>query len=150
MQLPNSLSRLSSAVASAGSGAWTRSLPLWVSVALVVLLAWQAIQLGWTLLGDAPWQQALLNAIAVLIITCPCALALAIPVVQVVDEEPLLDPALGSGEAAAGSVVHGREHVVDQPDESVVAVGYLVGALAEHGATADPDGMGGGHAPRGP
>ena len=51
MQLPNSLSRLSSAVASAGSGAWTRSLPLWVSVALVVLLAWQAIQLGWTLLG---------------------------------------------------------------------------------------------------
>jgi general secretion pathway protein C len=28
-----------------------RSLPLWVSVALVVLLAWQLVQLGWTILG---------------------------------------------------------------------------------------------------
>lgn len=38
--------------------------------------------LGWLLL-DAAWQQALLNATAVLIITCPCALGLAVPVVQV-------------------------------------------------------------------
>ena len=37
---------------------------------------------GWVLAG-APWQTALLYAIAVLIITCPCALALAIPAVQV-------------------------------------------------------------------
>jgi general secretion pathway protein C len=54
MQLPNSLSRVTSAVAATGSAAWTRSLPLWVSVALVVLLAWQAIQLVWTLVGAGP------------------------------------------------------------------------------------------------
>jgi general secretion pathway protein C len=51
MQLPKSLSRITSLVEGAGSAAWARSLPLWVSVALVVLLAWQVIQLAWTLLG---------------------------------------------------------------------------------------------------
>lgn len=51
MQLPKSLSRLTSVVEGVGSAAWARSLPLWVSVALVVLLAWQVIQLAWTLLG---------------------------------------------------------------------------------------------------
>jgi copper-(or silver)-translocating P-type ATPase/heavy metal-(Cd/Co/Hg/Pb/Zn)-translocating P-type ATPase len=40
--------------------------------------------LGWWLVAGAAWQSALLNAITVLIITCPCALALAVPVAQVV------------------------------------------------------------------
>ena len=40
--------------------------------------------LFWLLVGGAAWQTALLYAVAVLIVTCPCALALAVPVVQVV------------------------------------------------------------------
>jgi Cu2+-exporting ATPase len=38
--------------------------------------------LGWLIVG-ASWQTALTYAIAVLIITCPCALALAVPAVQI-------------------------------------------------------------------
>lgn len=51
MQLPLSLSRLASLWESARSDRWIKSLPLWVSVALVLLLAWQIVQLAWVLLG---------------------------------------------------------------------------------------------------
>ncbi|MDE2583201.1 MAG: heavy metal translocating P-type ATPase metal-binding domain-containing protein, partial [Rhodospirillales bacterium] len=40
--------------------------------------------LGWMVLGGAPVGQALLIASAVLIVTCPCAVALAVPAVQVI------------------------------------------------------------------
>ena len=40
--------------------------------------------LGWTLVGGAGLREAIFVAVSTLIITCPCALALAAPVVQVV------------------------------------------------------------------
>ena len=46
--------------------------------------------IGWLTLMAAPWQVALLNAVAVLIITCPCALGLAVPAVQVIASGRLL------------------------------------------------------------
>ncbi|ASG20455.1 heavy metal translocating P-type ATPase metal-binding domain-containing protein [Nitrospirillum viridazoti] len=49
----------------------------------VVHLTALATFLAWVFLGHAVWYQALLIAVSVLIITCPCALALAVPAVQV-------------------------------------------------------------------
>jgi Cu2+-exporting ATPase len=48
-----------------------------------------ATLLGWLAAG-AGWHAGVLNAVAVLIITCPCALALAVPAVQVVASGRLL------------------------------------------------------------
>ena len=45
--------------------------------------------LGWMIAG-AHWRDALLTGISVLIVTCPCALGLAVPVVQVVTSGRLL------------------------------------------------------------
>lgn len=56
----------------------------------VVHLAGALTFAAWYLLLEAPLETALLNAAAVLIITCPCALALAVPVVQVVASARLL------------------------------------------------------------
>ncbi|BDG73172.1 heavy metal translocating P-type ATPase [Roseomonas fluvialis] len=52
-------------------------------VPVVHAVAAATFALWWGVL-DAPWQVALVNAVCVLLITCPCALALAVPAVQVV------------------------------------------------------------------
>ena len=49
-----------------------------------------ATLVGWIVVMATPWQIALLHAVAVLIITCPCALGLAVPVVQVIASDRLM------------------------------------------------------------
>lgn len=46
--------------------------------------------IGWLFIGHLPWQDSLMIAVTVLIITCPCALGLAVPVVQVLASGYLL------------------------------------------------------------
>ncbi|MFM2148443.1 MAG: hypothetical protein RLZZ187_749 [Pseudomonadota bacterium] len=49
----------------------------------VVLVVAAATFLGWWLWVGVAWQAALLPAVAALIVTCPCGLAIAVPAVQV-------------------------------------------------------------------
>ena len=47
--------------------------------------------IGWWLIGGIGWQTSLLYGVAVLIITCPCALGLAVPAVQVIASGRLMN-----------------------------------------------------------
>jgi len=78
--------------------------------------------LGWVLIG-ASWHDAIVIAIAVLIITCPCALGLAIPAVQVVAAGALFRGGilLNSGDAierlaAADTVVFDKTGTLTLPE----------------------------------
>ncbi|MTI18840.1 copper-translocating P-type ATPase [Rhodobacteraceae bacterium RKSG542] len=82
--------------------------------------------LGWIVLG-LNWQPSLVIAISVLIITCPCALALAIPAVQVVAsgqffKERIL---LNAGDAierlaAADTVIFDKTGTLTMPDQTLL------------------------------
>ncbi|KAA5603092.1 heavy metal translocating P-type ATPase [Blastochloris sulfoviridis] len=80
---------------------------------------------GWMLAG-APWQTALVVAITVLIITCPCALALAVPTVQVVASGALFrrQVLLNAGDAierfaAVDTVVFDKTGTLTAPEPAV-------------------------------
>ncbi len=57
--------------------------------------------IGWYFYFQSPFKVSLINAVAVLIITCPCALALAVPIVSVLANSKLLKQGIiiKSGEA---------------------------------------------------
>ncbi len=80
----------------------------WYTPAVHALAA--ATFAGWMIWGDVPWQQALLYAATVLIITCPCALGLAVPVVQVLASGKLMRGGIllksGSGLERLAAITH--------------------------------------------
>jgi Cu2+-exporting ATPase len=85
-----------------------------------------ATMLGWVALG-ATWHDAIIAAIAVLIITCPCALGLAIPAVQVVAAGSLFRAGilLNSGDAIermadVDTVVFDKTGTLTLPEPEVV------------------------------
>jgi len=103
--------------------------------------------LGWTVLGGLAWDRALVIATAVLIITCPCALALAVPVVQVVATTRLmksgvllLSPTALERLASidhvvfdkTGTLTLGRPELVDTPGREMVALAAGLAANSRH------------------
>jgi P-type Cu2+ transporter len=87
--------------------------------------------IGWMLAGIG-WHDALIIAITVLIITCPCALGLAIPAVQVVASGALFRARvlINSGEAlerfqAVDTVVFDKTGTLTRPDNSLMNAATL-------------------------
>src|SRR5450755_3161207 len=85
-----------------------------------------ATMLGWVAFG-ASWHDAIITAIAVLIITCPCALGLAVPAVQVVASGALFRSGvlLNSGEgierlAGVDTILFDKTGTLTLPEPEVV------------------------------
>ncbi len=106
----------------------------------LVHLAAAATALGWLIAG-ASLHDALVTAIAVLIITCPCALALAIPAVQVVASGALFRAGviLNSGDAIerlaeADTVIFDKTGTLTLPEPRVVNADAIDPALLQMAA----------------
>lgn len=112
--------------------------PLVHSAALVTFLGW--------MLASGDWHNAVSVAISVLIITCPCALGLAVPMVQVVAARRLFDHGILAKDGTAlerlagidtvifdktGTLTLGRPELLTPEAYSPKVLG-IAGAIAEH------------------
>jgi Cu2+-exporting ATPase len=113
----------------------------------VVHVAGALTFLLWFVVLDAPAHQALLNAAAVLIITCPCALALAVPVVQVVASARLMRSGILMKSATAlerlaaidmvaldktGTLTQGRPVLVSSPGAEELLLAASMAQASRH------------------
>lgn len=114
--------------------------PVVHTLALVTFLIW------WGVIGLA-WQQSLMIAITVLIITCPCALGLAVPVVQVLATNKLMQQGVlvKSGDALerlaaidsilmdkTGTLTAGKASLLEDADPEYLAVAASLAAYSNH------------------
>ena len=101
----------------------------------VVHLAALLTFLGWVFLGGMAWQPALMIAVSVLIITCPCALALAVPVTQIVASARLMRRGILVKSPTALERLRGIDMVVfDKTGTLTVGRPELVADRAQDGA----------------
>ena len=113
---------------------------------VVHLMALCAFVLWWGL-WDADWQDALLTAVTVLIITCPCALGLAVPVVQVLASGLLMKRGvyLKAGDALerlatinralfdkTGTLTYGRPELTGAYEQNMLCYGASLAQYSTH------------------
>ena len=115
--------------------------PVVHTIAITTFLGWGMVS------GD--WHAALLNAVAVLIITCPCALALAVPIVHVVAAGKLFERGILMKDGAAleraaevtsvafdktGTLTFGQPRVVKSTttDAEAGEVAYALASVSNH------------------
>lgn len=113
--------------------------PVVHSLAAITFVGW------WLWPMSAPWTEALLHAVAVLIITCPCALAIAVPAVQVASSGRLFRRGILLKNATAlerlatintiifdktGTLTEGRPELVENKDLPGAALDLASGLAA--------------------
>jgi Cu2+-exporting ATPase len=114
----------------------------------VVHLAAAGTLVAWMLVGD-DWHRAISIAIAVLIITCPCALGLAVPIVQVVAGRRLFENGIMAKDGSAmerlaeadtvvfdktGTLTSGRPALANRSeiDPATLELAAAIGARSRH------------------
>lgn len=103
--------------------------------------------LGWVFAGGMAWQEALMIAITVLIITCPCALGLAVPIVQVLATGHLMKRGIlvKSGDALerlatidtilmdkTGTLTLGKPVLVNKGNDTALQIAASLAAHSRH------------------
>jgi Cu2+-exporting ATPase len=114
--------------------------PVVHSLSLFAFILW------WGFLG-ADWQDALMISVTVLIITCPCALGLAVPVVQVLATGKLMKEGIlvKSGDALeklakvnvalfdkTGTLTHGKPDLVGNYDSGALTLAASLAQNSKH------------------